>query len=51
MNIKGLDIHHIVGPGTQVATGGAFRLGEIVDDKVFGYIVGVAGLIHERDPG
>ena len=51
MDIMGLDIHGIVTLGTQVATCGAFRLGEIVDDEVFEYIVGVAVLIYEMDPG
>lgn len=47
----GLDIDHIVELGTQVAISGAIRFGEIVGDDVFDYLVAIAVIIYEMDPG
>jgi hypothetical protein len=51
MTLLGLDIHHIVELGTQIATAGAFRLLDGGDDEIFEYVVGIAVLVYEMDPG
>jgi hypothetical protein len=47
----GFDIDQIVELGTQVAIGGAIRLGEIVGDDIFEYIVAIAAIVYEMEPG
>lgn len=51
MQVFGLDIMHIVELGTQVATTGAIRASEVIGDDIFEYIIGVAILVYEQDPG
>lgn len=51
MDIFGIDIGHIADLTTQVATSGAMRAVELVADDVFDYIIGVAILVYELDPG
>lgn len=50
MDIMGLDIGQIVHLGTQVTTASA-RAFEMVEDDLFEFIIGVAILIYEIDPG
>lgn len=50
MGKTGLDIDQIVELGTQVAISGAIRLGEIVGDDIFEYIVAIAVIVYEMDP-
>lgn len=50
MDVMGLDIGQIVELGTHVAQSGAIRMGEIVGDDVFEYIIGVAIIVYEMDP-
>lgn len=50
MDVMGLDIGQIVHLGTHVATAGA-RAFEMVEDDLFEFIIGIAFLIHEIDPG
>lgn len=47
----GLDIAHIVDLATQVATTGAIRAAEMTADEVFEYIIGMAIVVYEIDPG
>ena len=51
MNVMGLDIAHIVELGTQLAQAGAIRAAELSGDDVFEYVIGIAILIYEQDPG
>ncbi len=51
MDVMGIDIGQIVQLGTQVATTGAVRGFEMVSDDLFEFIIGVAILIYEIDPG
>ena len=51
MGIFGFDIGEIVDLGTQVATAGAIRAAEIVGDDIFEYVIGIAIIIYELDPG
>lgn len=50
MNIIGIDIDQIVDLSTQVAVSGAIRMGEIVGDDIFEYIVAIAVIVYEMDP-
>lgn len=47
----GLDITHIVDLATQVATTGAIRAADMTADEVFEYIIGMAIVVYEIDPG
>ena len=49
--VLGLDIAQIVDLGTQVATAGAIRAAEMTADEVFDYIIGMAIVVYEIDPG
>ena len=51
MGVFGLDIDQIVDLGTQVAVSGAIRMGEIVGDDIFEYIVAIAAIVYEMEPG
>lgn len=51
MAIFGIDIGDIVELGTQVAATGAIRLAEIVGDDVFDYVISIAIIVYESDPG
>lgn len=51
MDAFGIDIGHIVELGTQVAAHGALRLGEVLDDELWEYVIGIAIVIYEMDPG
>ncbi len=50
MDVAGLDIGHIVELATQVATGGAIRVGEMFADEVFDYTAGVAVMVYLYPP-
>jgi len=50
MKVVGIDVDQIVDLGTQVAIGGAIRMGEIVGDDIFEYIVAIAVIVYEMDP-
>jgi hypothetical protein len=47
----GLDIGQIADLTTQVATAGAVRIADMVDDGLFDLIIAIALLIYEIDPG
>lgn len=49
--MPGLDISQIIDLGTQVATTGAIRTAELIADDVFEYIIGMAIVVYEIDPG
>jgi len=51
MDLMGIDIGQIVHLGTHVATTGAIRAFEMVEDDLFEFIIGIAFLIYEIDPG
>lgn len=51
MGIFGMDVGQIVDLTTQVATTGAIRAAELFGDDIFEYIIGVAIVIYEIDPG
>lgn len=51
LQIFGIDINQVVELGTQVATSGSIRAGEIVGDDIFEYLVGIAVVIYEMNPG
>lgn len=51
MGIFGIDINQIADLGTQVATNGAIRAMEFFSDDIFEYIIGVAIVVYEMDPG
>lgn len=51
MGVFGLDVSQIVDLGTQVATTGAIRAAELIGDDIFEYIIGVAIVVYEMDPG
>lgn len=50
MDVLGIDISNIAELGTQVAMTGAIRMGEIVGDNIFEYIVGIAIIVYEQTP-
>lgn len=50
MDVFGIDINHIAELSTQVAMTGAIRMGEIVGDEIFEYIVGIAIIVYEQHP-
>lgn len=51
MQLLGLDISHIVDLATQVATSGSIGSVDIYTDEIFEYIIGVAIVVYEMDPG
>ncbi len=51
MGIVGMEISEIVDLGTQVASTGAIRAMEIVGDDVFQYVIAIAIIVYEMDPG
>lgn len=51
MTFFGIDIGQIIELGTQVATTGAMRIAEVVGDDTFEYIVSIAIITYEMDPG
>ncbi len=51
MQLFGLDISQIVDLGTQVATKGAIGSVDIFTDDIFEYIIGVAIVVYEMNPG
>lgn len=48
IDLFSIDIRHIVELGTQVATAGAIRLGEMAGDDIFERVIGVAIVIYEQ---
>lgn len=47
----GLDIGQIIELGTKVAMTGAIRAADLIADDVFEYIIGMAIVVYEIDPG
>lgn len=47
----GLDMAQIVDLGTHVAMNGAIRALDLTADEVFEYIIGMAIVVYEIDPG
>ena len=50
MDAMGIDIGQIVDLATEVATGGAIRIGEMFADEVFDYAAGVAVMVYLSPP-
>ncbi|MBX9813898.1 MAG: hypothetical protein K2X76_04280 [Sphingomonas sp.] len=50
MDLISIDLDKIVELGTQVATTGALRVGEVIADDIFEMIIGIGMLIYELDP-
>lgn len=51
MAIFGMDISEIIDLGTQVATTGAIHNIGLVADDIFEYIISIAIIVYELDPG
>lgn len=51
MDIFGLNISDIVDIGTQVAAAGTIGLGGLYADDIFEYVIGIAIIVYELDPG
>ncbi len=49
--MAGIALDEIVELGTQVAIAGAIRTAEASSDQVFEYLIAVAMLIYEMNPG
>lgn len=50
MDVLGLDIGHIAELATEIATGGAIRVGEMFADEIFDYTAGVAVMVYLSPP-
>ncbi len=46
-----IDFDQIVGLATPIGTAGTIQAGEVVPDNLFEYLVGIAIMIYESNPG